>query len=300
MFQSLPVDYQALAMEMEGEGGQQSFDGLDQLGEEHDVGVFIENLEQLRLKYHKEGSYEEAENVKIRILQLREDLENRRRKELRDQQLAERLGVEEAHMKELQEFNEVWDRKVAEFEAHAASLQSQLDARHKNDLAAYMEKIRVETEPRAPRWSRDLLNLRKIQDTQAKIKKYSEAAKTKAQADQMEAKEQAMWKTKRDGKIQALEEQFKHKQDLEMGGLVKRIQSGREEQRQCRKSELERLLQRYHNVKTQLESHQKITREKRERFSGQNQLTATMSMTSSRPGSRAGYARPGSAGMSKA
>lgn len=286
-----------MAMEVEAQGVQQSFDGLDHLAEEHDVGVFIENLEQLRLKYQREGSYEEAENVKLRVQQLREDLENRRRKELRDQQLAERLGVEEAHMKELQEFNEVWDRKVAEFEAHAASLQSQLDARHKNDLAAYMEKVRAETEPRAPRWSRDLLNLRKIQDTQAKIKKYSEASKTKLQADQLEAKEEAVWKAKRDTKIQALEEQFKRKQELEMGGLVKRIQSGREEQRQCRKSELERLLQRYHNVKTQLESQQKIIRERRERFNGQ--VTTTMSMTSSRPGSRAGFAR-GSAAPGKA
>merc|ERR1719499_3090975 len=48
--------------------------------------------------------------------------ENRRREELRSQQLAERLGVEEAHMKELQEFNEIWDKKVQEFEAHAAVL----------------------------------------------------------------------------------------------------------------------------------------------------------------------------------
>ena len=31
---------------------------------------------------------------------------------MRSQQLAERLCVEEAHMKELQEFNEIWDKKV--------------------------------------------------------------------------------------------------------------------------------------------------------------------------------------------
>lgn len=64
-----------------------------------------------------------------------------------------------------------------------------------------MEKVRKETTPRTPRWSRELLNLRKIQDTLAKQKKYSEAQKTKQQADQMEIREHGAWKAKRDAKI---------------------------------------------------------------------------------------------------
>ena len=90
---------------------------------------------------------------------------------MRSRQLAERLGVEEAHMKELQEFNEIWDKKVADFEAHAANLQNTLGQRHQQEHLGYMEKVRRETTPRTPRWSRELLNLRKIQDTLAKQKK---------------------------------------------------------------------------------------------------------------------------------
>ena len=52
------------------------------------------------------------------------------------------------------------------------------------------------------------------------------------------------------------------KHDLEMAGLLKRIKSGREEQKLARKQELQRLLQRYHNVKSQLESSQNIVRVK--------------------------------------
>merc|ERR1719437_157402 len=86
------------------------------------------------------------------------------------------------------------------------------------------------------------------------------------QADQLEEKEHALWKQRREAKIAAQEEQFLHKQQLEMGGLLKRITSGREEQKQARKSELERLLQRYHNVKTQLESQQRIIQQRVEKF----------------------------------
>lgn len=245
--------------------GQQAMNGMD-IPDEHSIQDFLEVLEKHRLDCERDGKYEEAELARTRLQQLREHEENRRREELRSQQLAERLGVEEAHMKELQEFNEIWDRKVAEFEAHAANLQNTLAARHKAEYQAYHDKIRKETEPRTPRWSKDLLNLRKIQETLAKMKKYAEAGKTKAQADQVEEKEHALWKAKREQKISALEDNFLCKQQLEMGGLLKRIGSGREEQKQARKSELERLLQRYHNVKTQLESQQKIIQQRVEKY----------------------------------
>eukprot|EP00929_Paragymnodinium_shiwhaense_P101942 TRINITY_DN6513_c0_g1_i1.p1 TRINITY_DN6513_c0_g1~~TRINITY_DN6513_c0_g1_i1.p1 ORF type:complete len:271 (+),score=79.00 TRINITY_DN6513_c0_g1_i1:145-957(+) len=259
-----------------------ALNGMEMNPDEHAIQDFLQVLEKHRVDCEREGKYEEAELARTRLQQLREHEENRRREELRSQQLAERLGVEEAHMKELQEFNEIWDRKVAEFEAHAANLQNTLAARHKAEYQAYLEKIRRETEPRTPRWSKDLLNLRKIQETLAKMKKYAEAGKTKLQADRIEEKEHAMWKAKREQKIASLEEQFLHKQQLEMGGLLKRIQSGREEQKQARKSELERLLQRYHNVKTQLESQQKIIQQRVEKYP----LNA--------PGTSVSLSRPGS------
>jgi len=252
------------------------------------IADFLEVLEKHRLNCERNFKYEEAEMAKTRLDQLRSHEETRRREELRAQQLAERLGVEEAHMKELQEFNEIWDRKVAEFEAHAASLQQTLAARHKQEHAADMDKAQREVEPRLPKWSRDLLNLRKIQETLAKQKKYAEAAKTKDHADKIEAKELAMWKAKREAKISAIEEQKLHKQQLEMGGLLKRIQSGREEQKQARKSELERLLQRYHNVKTQLESQQKIIQQRVEKYP-----LAAPAASVSRPVSRAGVSPGG-------
>lgn len=227
---------------------------------------FLDVLEKHRAECERQGKYEEAELAKTRLAQLRSHEDNRRREELRSLQLAERLGVEEAHMKELQEFNEIWDKKVADFEVHAGNLHKTLASRHKSEHSSFMEKIRRETQPRTARWSRELLNLRKIEGTLAKQKKYNEAGKMKTLANVMEKKEYDAWKTKREGKISAMEEQFLHKQQLEMGGLLKRIQSGREEQKQARKTELERLLQRYQNVKTQLEMQQTIIRQKAEKF----------------------------------
>merc|ERR1719291_954292 len=260
----------------------QDFDESGNQGD--DVGAFLEVLEKHRRDCEAQGKYEEAELARTRLEQLRRHEESRRREELRSQQLAERLGVEEAHMTELQEFNGIWDRKAAEFEAHAATLQNTLAARHQAEHQEHLERLRRETEPRTPRWSKDLLNLRRIQEILAKQKKYAEAEKTKLQADRVEMQEHQMWKAKREARIQSLETQFLHKQQLEMGGLLKRIQSGREEQKQARKGELERLLQRYQNVKSQLESQQKIIQQRVERFP----LTSGPQRPESRPESRSG------------
>jgi hypothetical protein len=259
-------------------------DMAEMAGEDAPIQDFLDVLERHRIECERSGKYEEAELARTRLEQLRRHEESRRREELRSQQLAERLGVEEAHMTELQEFNEIWDRKAAEFEAHAATLQNTLAARHQAEHQEHLERLRRETEPRTPRWSKDLLNLRRIQEILAKQKKYAEAEKTKLQADRVESEEHRMWKVKREAKIESLEKQFLHKQQLEMGGLLKRIQSGREEQKQARKGELERLLQRYQNVKSQLESQQKIIQQRVERFP----LTSGPQRPESRPESRSG------------
>jgi len=145
------------------------------------------------------------------------------------------------------------------FEAHVDKLLSTLKVRHRADHEAYLEKLQTETEPRKVKWSAQLLNLRKIQDTLVKQKKYLEAKELKAQLVEMEEKERALWKAKRDTKIAALEHRFSEKQSLEMGGFLKRVESGRMEQKFTRDHEMERLLQRYQNVKMQLSYSQKTS-----------------------------------------
>merc|ERR1719274_326098 len=231
-------------------------DSTDHVPDGQAVQDFMYVLDRHRIECEESGKYEEAELARSRLEQLQQHEENRRRAELRSDQLAERLGVEEAHMRELQEFNELWDQKMADFESHAEKLQSMLAERHQQEHAS----------------------------NQAKMKKYKDASKVKVEADGLEAREHDKWMQTREAKIAALEEQFLHKQRLEMGGLLKRIQSGRDEQKQARKTELERLLQRYHNVKTSIESQQTIIRLRAEKYPQDWVHTSTMASTTGAPG----------------
>lgn len=248
-----------------------------------------EALGNLQDEFEASGQFLEAELVRQRLEYLRKQAEARLHEEYQSRQVAERLGVEEAHMQELQEFNELWDCKDNEFETHVCGLQQTLAGRQLQAQRAYREKIEEETEPRQPRWSKEVLNLKKIVDTLAKQKNYVEAAKVKEDLDKHENKEYAMWKAKRDSKLAGLEEQFLTKHQMEMTGLISRIEANRCEHKLAKKRELDRILQRYHNVKTQMQSQQKI---KYQRANQYREVDLETSSVCSRPsllgGTRAG------------
>lgn len=255
---------------------------------EEQLRQFLELLEKYQHDAEKNGQYEEADQHRSRQATVRKLIETKHRDELLDQQRTERESVDAAHRAELQEFNDIWDRKEQEFREHADSLKKTLEERHKQEHAEEKDRLSRLTEPRTPRWSRNLLDLRKIQESLAKQKMYAEAARTKSQADVLEKKEMELWKKSREVKIASLISAFIKKQQLEMGGLLKRIRSGCDEQKAARETELKRLLQRYNNVKTQLGSQHKIVCQRHERYS--NGLSPMgQSVGSVRPGSSGNY-----------
>lgn len=131
---------------------------------------FLEILEEHRKNCERQGKYVEAEIAKNRLEELKLHEENRRREAMRSRQIAERLGVEEAHMLEFQQFNLIWDKKMAEYERHAEELVEAMKERHAAELRDYQRKLMGKQI--RPKFSRDLLNMRKIQETLAKQKEY--------------------------------------------------------------------------------------------------------------------------------
>ena len=73
-------------------------------------------MEEHRKNCEQQGKYVEAEIAKNRLDELRAHEEQRRRETMKARQIAERLGVEEAHMLEFQQFNKNWDTRLSEYE----------------------------------------------------------------------------------------------------------------------------------------------------------------------------------------
>ena len=83
---------------------------------ESNIDEFIEILDQHRKKCEKEGKYVEAEMAKNRINEIKSQEVQKFRDNLRSKQLSERLEVEEAHLVEFNQFNQLWDKKMGDFQ----------------------------------------------------------------------------------------------------------------------------------------------------------------------------------------
>ena len=187
---------------------------------------------------------------------------------MRSRQIAERLGVEEAHMLEFQQFNILWDKKMKDYEEHAQNLASTMKDRHRQELMDWQKKM-IATSQRRIKFSKELLNLRRIEKCLAKQKDYQQAALMKAKADKQEAYELQHLGNRSQSNLHIKEQRFKRQQKIELSALMKRIQTGREEQKKQRQLDLERLLQRYQNVKSELEAQQNLERMRMEKYAGQ-------------------------------
>lgn len=233
--------------------------------EDSAVNDFLLILEEHRKNCERQGKYVEAETAKKRLEELKVHEENRRKEAMRSRQIAERLGVEEAHMLEFQQFNQVWDRKMEEYERNVEELVVNMREKHKSELLGFQQKL-LEKQQK-PKFSKDLLNLRRIEEHLARQKDYNEAHKIKLKADALEAWELEKWKNQKEQEMLQREVTFKQRQRQDLDALLKRIQSGREEQKKQRQVDLERLLQRYQNVKAELQQQQNLERIRYEKFS---------------------------------
>merc|ERR1712010_84244 len=263
-------------------------DSSPQLGDgnnEESVQDFLRILEEHRAECEAQGKYVEAEIAKKRLDELQEHEANRQKESMRSRQITERLGVEEAHMMEFQQFNAIWDKKMEEFESNAKQLVDNMKKKHANELFRFKEKLQ-KSQPYRPKFSKELLNTRKIQETLAKMKHYPEAHKIKIKADRLEEIELEKLRSQHAHKLAAQEMHFAQRQQLELATLMKRIDTAEQEHKIQRQQDLERLLQRYQNVKAELEAQQNLERCRYDKYQGSSTMFSSYSsMSQSRPAS---------------
>merc|ERR1711959_857123 len=135
--------------------------------------AFIRVLDDHREECEKEGDYHEAKASYIRLCELRRDDDSRSRDELLQRQQMEADSVEMAHDREQAYFFGVWDKRMAEFEETAEEAFEKLAEKHRLELQTFQEQFAARESQRTPKLSRDLLNLRRIQEALVKQKDYN-------------------------------------------------------------------------------------------------------------------------------
>jgi hypothetical protein len=226
---------------------------------EADIEEFIDILEHHCKDCEAQGKYVEAEMAKNRIKELKEQKKQMDLDELQTRQQNENIELEETHILEFNNFNQEWDKRMNEFQMHSSQLIKALEEKHIQQHEEYRngleEKIPVKFKP-----SPELLNLKKIQGNLARQKEYKEAHQVQVRGQKLEKQEQERYLEDRQLKIENMENKLFQKQENEMEALRKRIIAGENEQKKQRALELERMFQRYQNVKKELENQHKMER----------------------------------------
>ena len=163
-------------------------------------------------------------------------------------------------MMEFQQFNLLQDAKGAAFEQNAQALMDALRARHADELRDFQQRLL--SHGNAARHSKEYYTLRDVQEKLASGRNYAGAAKIKAKADELMAWEEEKHANERQVEMLGKEKLFKQKLAVEAEALKRRVAQGRAEANRARQTDLERILQRYNNVKSELEAHQRAERAK--------------------------------------
>ena len=222
---------------------------------------YIRILAEYRNDCEKKCQYKEAELVQHVLQHLRLEEETRHVRGLTEQQEMERRGLEDAHAMEIQNFNRLWNEKIDAFEEYELDMQTQMHDRHSRELSDFYQEM-ASREPRHAKYSKDLLNLRTIQQTLATQRAYADAHKVKLKGDKIESMESEKLSRDKADLYERKEQQIRQRHQTEMLALSKRIESRKLELERARKKEMEMLLMRYNNVKRGLESQQNIIRSK--------------------------------------
>ena len=222
---------------------------------------YIRILAEYRRDCEMKAQYKEAELVQHVLKHLRLEEETRHVKGLDEQQEMERRGLEEAHALEFQNFNLLWNEKIEAFEEYHLDQEAEMLERHSTELQKFHNEMSCQN-PQQPKFSKELLNLRMIQQTLAVQRNYTDAQKVKLKGDKREALEKEKQSREKGGLYERKETQILQRHRQELGALRKRMERRKLEMERGRKKELEMLMQRYNNVRRGLEAQQNIIRSK--------------------------------------
>jgi hypothetical protein len=235
---------------------------LDYEGPDPKVLEFLRILEEYRLKCEEEGNYMEAARAEKQLQTLRKQEEKRQNKSLKARQISERQDVQIAHNMQYSEFNAAWDKYMEEYDQMAQMYIQQMTEKHSIKLREFQQSLQQELMKKPPKFSKELLEWRRREQTLAKQRKYAEAMKIKNIADKLEEEERSKIDDSNKAMIERKETEFRKQHQTELAALLKRIDGRRKEHIKQRAIDSKRLLQRNRNVQAVLEQKQTIQAKK--------------------------------------
>lgn len=209
----------------------------------------IKHVEDQMREFERDAQYLEAEKARQHFESLKERKKNNQQKELEQVQQEDVRVFLEMVAQHQDSFDRTWQKKIAEHKMRADDLIDQLKWKHDDQQRNLYEQLRRK---RMPKFSVELLNLRKKQVLLARNKEYIKAEKVKRKADILEAFEidNIRRSAKEDNQVR-----FKallKKQHWDRQGLADKLRIEKQQLLEAKSQDFERLKKRLKNAETEL------------------------------------------------
>jgi hypothetical protein len=161
-------------------------DQMNSSGEPQDMSLdsMIMHVDQQMREFERDAQYLDAEKARVHLESLKSRRKNNRQRELEAiQQDHVRVFLEMVAQHQAS-FDKTWAKKIEEHKVRADDLIDQLKWKHDEQQRELYEQLRKK---RMPKFSIELLNMRKKQVLLARNKEYVKAEKVKRKADILEA-----------------------------------------------------------------------------------------------------------------
>ena len=193
--------------------------------------------------------------------------ESRRLSALSVRHIEDRLAMEEAHILEFDEFNQYWSEKVfKEFDRQTTEKQQVMLQRHVDELEEWT-KAEQDRMLHKPKYSKQLLQLRSMQEAFARSRDYRQAERVRQQADALENFELTALKSKFATTIAAKRAKFMERQQAELSAYMNRRIEERKKLEQRKLHDLQsEIIQKYKNLHSELETAQSKERQQLEKL----------------------------------
>ena len=169
----------------------------------------------------KEGKYLEAEEIRKKILSIKNDSSSQKRGSLQSLQIKQRQILEDEFKNERKELEEKWDKKIQEFVELGKKQEKELVESHNKKMEEYITKLTAEY-PHI-KYSTEYLNGRVQENKLAKQERFMEAAQRKLLNDKLQQKENEKYENERSENINKNAESLGLKQEQDLNVLRARL-----------------------------------------------------------------------------
>ena len=208
-------------------------------------------LTQQKEKLVSEGKYLEANEVKNKINKIKNSSLYRKSQTLTETQEKQNEGLEEAFNIELHDLVEFWDNKIQDFIEKGKQAETELNEYHNQQMEELINNL-TNKYP-AIKYSKEYLENKSIEINLAKQERFKEAHYYRVKCDKLEEKENAKYERDRNAHIQLKAEILGNKQANEKKCLRERNETQLDLLINQKNNELNKLSQKYKNIKNELD-----------------------------------------------